>query len=334
MAAKKRILILHSGGTLGMDLFGTPQDGAIFLASLKKHVPNMFEIADVEVEILFNKDSSNIEPSDWVALARRIDSLLPKWDAFVVTHGTDTMAFSASCLSFMLLNPSKPIIFTGSQRPLSDVRSDGPRNLLNAVELAASGNIKEVCIFFDSTLLRGNRAKKVSIPAFKAFDSPNCLPLATVGATTTFGPSRISEGPYKADFRLETHIVSLPLFPGINMELFYDFSKKGVKGLILQAFGPGDIPMGSRSVVHLIRSMTEKGIPTIVCSQAVFGTVDLDLYATGRAARDAGAISAGDMTWEAVIGKTMTLLGRGLPLEPFRRQFLVDQAGELTTPHY
>ncbi len=329
MSDKKKILILHTGGTLGMDLIGEPGDAARFKERLIKYAPRIFELADVDVEILFNKDSSNIRPSDWVALARRLDACMEKWDAFVVIHGTDTMSFTASALSYMILNPTKPIIVTGSQRPLMDARSDAPRNLIYAVELAVEGRFKEVSIFFDSLLMRGNRTKKLSIPSFGAFDSPNFPPLAKVGANTEYATTSLPVGPYSFDPRLETRVASVSLFPGFDVETFFSLTEKNIKGLVLQAFGPGDIPLGEGSVAHLIRHLTEHGIPTVICSQALYGRVDLNMYETGRAALNAGAISAQDMTWEAALTKMMILLGHGCSLQTFRTAFRRPLAGEL-----
>jgi L-asparaginase len=270
-------------------------------------------------------------PADWVLIARSIHERLREWDGFVVTHGTDTMAFTASALSFMLESPGKPIILTGSQRPLIDPKSDAARNLVSAVEIAAEGRVKEVSIFFDSYLLRGNRAKKISIPSFQAFESPNHPPLARVGIKTDYLPAfPAGSGDYRFDPRIETRVACLPLFPGIDPDLFFGLVDKGIKGLILQAFGPGDIPLGEFSVAHLIRTLTEQGIPTVICSQAVFGAVDLSLYETGRAAERAGAITAGDMTWEAALVKMMVLLGRGLSIVPFGTAFRRNFAGELS----
>ena len=327
---KKKIQIIHTGGTLGMNLRGSPDDKNFFLQNLKQNVPQIFELADTHLEILINKDSSNMNPGDWVKIARRIHELSPTVDGFVVTHGTDTMSFTASALSFMVANLGKPVILTGSQKPLAELRSDGPRNLIHSVEIAADGKVKDVCIFFDSSLMRGNRAKKVSIPSFRAFTSPNHQPLAEVGVNIEYFPAKLPESPFRFDPRVETNVATLPLFPGINTELFTGLIDKGVKGVVLMAFGPGDIPLGEQSVIHLITSLIEKGIPTIICSQAVFGSVDLSLYETGRAAEKAGAISAKDMTWEAALVKMMILLGRGLSLEPFRLAFSKNLAGELS----
>lgn len=332
MSPRKRILLLHTGGTLGMSLTGSPDDADDFKQVLRKHAPRLFEVADVGLEILLNKDSSNMSPRDWVSIATRLHERMNDWDGFVVTHGTDTMAFTAAALSFMLLNPSKPIILTGSQLPLIDPASDAPRNLQHAVEMAASGRVRDISIFFDCVLLRGNRAKKVSIPSFGAFDSPNVPPLARVGMKVEWAPpvAPLPGTSYAFDPRIETRVLSFPLFPGLDTEFFYPLIDRGLKGIVLQAFGPGDIPLEERSVARFIRVLTERGIPTIICSQAISGRVDLSLYETGRAAAEAGAIPAFDMTWEAALVKTMTLLGRGLPLGPFREQFSSNLAGELS----
>jgi L-asparaginase len=328
--SKKKILIIHTGGTLGMDLTGEPSDATRFKERLLQHAPRIFEIADIDIEILFNKDSSNIRPSDWITLANKIHHSMAKWDAFVVVHGTDTMSFTASALSYMLISPSKPIILTGSQRPLMDARSDAPRNLIYAVELAVEGRFNEVCVFFDSLLLRGNRSKKLSIPSFGAFDSPNFPPLAKVGAGTEYAQIAPLDRDYAFDPRIETRVASVSIFPGFDVETFFSLSDRNIKGLVLQAFGPGDIPLGEGSVAHLIQHFTEHGIPTVICSQAVYGRVDLSLYETGRAALNAGAISGQDMTWEAALTKMMVLLGRGCSPQNFRSHFLHSLAGELS----
>ncbi len=331
MSAKKKIIILHTGGTFGMNLNGEPEEQDQFLKVLKERAPQIFDFAEIEVEIVLNKDSSNIRPSDWLRLAKKIDSCLSEYDGIVVTHGTDTMAFTTSVMSFLISNPGKPIIFTGSQRPLGDPSSDAGRNLIYSVQLAAAGKINEICLFFDSWLFRGNRVKKISIPSFRAFESPNHPPLATVGANIQYAlVSPPPAGPYRFDPHIETQILSISLFPGLNLEFFYPLIQKGLKGLILQAFGPGDIPLGAGSVESLIQKLTSEGIPTVICSQAIYGGVDLSLYQTGRAAVAAGAISALDMTWEATLAKTMCLLGRGFPMGPFRESIKTNWAGELT----
>jgi L-asparaginase len=230
----------------------------------------------------------------------------------------------------MLRNLTKPVILTGSQLPMEDSKSDGPRNLIHAVEIAAEARVHEVGVLFDSFLFRGNRCKKISIPSFRAFESPNFAPLAKLGVKIEYSDLHGPRGDYAFDPRIETRVLSIPLFPGIDVELLWSLTKNGVRGVVLQAFGPGDIPVSESSFVHWIRTLTERGIPTVICSQAVYGSVDLNLYETGRGARNVGAIGAGDMTWECSLVKMMILLGRGLPLAPFRAQFETSLAGELS----
>ena len=240
----KKVLILHTGGTLGMELSGEPSDDKKFLASLKKICPEIFERAEIGLQVLFNKDSSNLHPRDWIDIANRIHQNLSLWDAFVVIHGTDTMAFTASALSFMMPGINKQVIITGSQRPLIDPRSDAPRNLINAVDLACDSKVNEIMVFFDSVLLRGNRSKKVSVSKFGAFESPNFPAIATVGASVEWMTPPPFNLPYTFDNRLETHVASVHLFPGLNVDMLLPLISKRVKGLIIHGFGPGDIPLG------------------------------------------------------------------------------------------
>ncbi len=331
---KKDILILHTGGTLGMDLKGEPTDASTFTEQLRHYAPRIFEIANISVEILFNKDSSNISPGDWTAIATALDAHMDHWDAFIIIHGTDTMAFTASALSFMLQNPPKPIILTGSQRPLVDSRSDAPRNLIYSVELAAQSPFNEVCIFFDSLLLRGNRSKKVSISSFGAFNSPNFPPLAKAGVGTEFTPLTPMAGEYKFNPKIDPSVVNVTLFPGAKIPTIEFFTKNKNKALVLQAFGPGDIPTTPANVMALLEDLRDQKIPVLICSQAVNGRVNPQLYEAGRKALSAGAISTSDMTWESAITKAMFLLGQNLSYEEFKIQFAQNLAGEINDEKY
>lgn len=331
---KPRILLLQTGGTIGMTPEGRPDEPAAFARRLRAKLPGLDELAEVHVESVMNKDSSDILPADWVALATRLFAARDDWDGFVVAHGTDTMAFTASALSFMLAGFPKPIIFTGSQRPLGDPLSDAARNLLYAVSFASRAELRgEIAIFFDHVLLRGNRAKKASAGRFDAFVSPNFPPLATVGVRTEFAHEPLRPQVTCAptlDARVEPRVLSLTLFPGIDLELCRPLLREGLQGVLLSAFGAGNIPLGNPRIPEFIRLLTQDGIPTVITSQTFQGAVDLSIYETGRAARDAGAIGAGDLTWEAALTKMMTLLGRGLRREEFQTEFTRNLAGELT----
>lgn len=330
-APKKKILILHTGGTLGMELTGKPSDASKFADNIRRFAPQVFEVADVQVEILFNKDSSNFLPTDWSAIATTLDARMDDWDAFLITHGTDTMAFTASALSFMLKSPPKPIFLTGSQRPLLDARSDAPRNLIYAVELAAQGRFKEVCLFFDALLMRGNRAKKTSIPTFHAFESPNFPPLAKAGVSTEFTPHQPLEGSYRFDPRISANVDNISFFPGMQLPPVSYFVDKGTNAVVLQGFGPGDLPSKPGGPeMSFLAELKEAKVPAILCSQAIYGRVDPDLYEAGRRALEWGVIPAGDMTWESAMTKAMILAGRKIAYEDFANEFKRSFAGEIS----
>ncbi len=332
MSPKSKILLIHTGGTIGMSLTGEVDAKNIFSAQLEKYCPSLFEIADVQAEIIMNKDSSNIVPADWVAMAEVLDANRDKYDGFLVTHGTDTMAYSATALSFMLKGFNKPIIFTGAQRPLLDPRSDGPRNLVLSAQIVIENKIKEVAIFFDSYVLRGNRTRKVSALSFGAFSSPNYPPLAHVGVKIDY--SRYLEIPkseYQLQTSLNTDVFSFSIFPGMNVKALRPLLTK-FKAVVIQAFGPGDIPTENHDLVNLIKDLHQSGIHVIIASQSNSGEVDLSLYEAGRAAREAGAITSLDMTWEAAVIKAMYLLGQNLGGDEFKAAFTQNLCGELVTP--
>jgi L-asparaginase len=330
--SKSKVLLLHTGGTIGMSLDGEVDPENAFTAQLEKYCPSLFDLADVTAEIIMNKDSSNIVPSDWVAMANALDRNRDNYDAFIITHGTDTMAFSATALSFMLMGFGKPVIFTGAQRPLLDPRSDGPRNLVHSAQIALEGKIKEVGIFFDSYVLRGNRARKVSALSFGAFSSPNYPPLAHVGVKVDY--SRYLEIPatkYSLQTKLDPDVFTFAIFPGMNVHALKPLLSK-YKAVVIQAFGPGDIPTESHDMVNLIKELHAQGIHVIMASQSNSGEVDLSLYEAGRAAREAGAITSLDMTWETAVIKSMYLLGQNLSGDEFRKAFTQNLCGELVPP--
>lgn len=323
-----KLLLIHTGGTIGMNLDGELDRRNAFSKQLEKYCPSLFEMADVHAEILMNKDSSDISPSDWVSIAKALDKNRDDYDAFIITHGTDTMAFTATALSFMLRGFGKPIIITGAQRPLIDPRSDGPRNLVHSAQIAIEGKIKEVGIFFDSYVFRGNRARKISALSFEAFSSPNYPPLAHVGVKVDYSKYlEIPQVPYTPHMALDTSVFAFSVFPGMNAAPLKPLLKQ-YKAVVLQAFGPGDIPTQDTNLVDLIGELSADGIHVIIASQSANGEVDLSLYQAGRAARTAGAISSLDMTWEAAVIKSMYLLGQNLGAEDFREMFGKNLCGE------
>ncbi|UCF68210.1 MAG: asparaginase [Acidobacteriota bacterium] len=327
-----RVLILHTGGTLGMrprrpDRALAPDE---FGPTLLENVPELTTIADVDTRVLFQLDSSDVHPEHWVRLGREIADSIADYDGFVVTHGTDAMSYTAAALSFLLRNPPVPIILTGSQRPLADARTDGRANLVGAVDLATH-EFREVCIYFDGLLLRGNRARKRSSFAFSAFDSPNFPPLAEVGA----GLRKIAEplaprGPFRLHGSFDPCVAVVRLLPGQPASAWQALAGAGLRGLIVEAFGVGNLPVGDGSIGEALRHLITRGVVLVVGSQAQKGRVDFGLYQGGRLAEQIGALGADDMTPETASVKLMYLLGTLDDAKQVKRAWHEPIAGELT----
>lgn len=327
-----KVLLLHTGGTLGMEGPGPLRPGP-FEDALRKRVPELWEIADLDLEIFANVDSSDIDPSLWQGLARRIYERIGDYDGVVVTHGTDTLAYTASALSFMLQNLPKPVVLTGSQRPLGEIRTDARLNLIDAVTAAARGpELPEVVICFDSRIFRGNRARKLKITEYDAFDSPNLPPLGGLGVDITIDPVARRGGPFRLLDKIETRVHSIYVFPGADPSMHLEYLKHGdVKGLWIHAFGAGNLPIqGERSFLPVLEVARERGIAVLIGSQAVKNAVALPLYEGGSRAEALGAVGAGDMTPEASIVKLMHALAYGETLDEVRFLLLQDLAGERT----
>jgi len=327
----KKILLLQTGGTISMQLNsdGPELDPERWGNLLYKEIPELSQVADLEADKVFFEDSSDVNRSHWKILAETIYQQYEHYDGFVVLHGTDTMAYTASALSFALLNSSKPIIFTGSQVPMSKLRSDARRNLVNAVELATL-SIPEIAICFNDHLFRGNRSSKMSIGDFDAFSSPNYPHLAEIGIDI-----KLSKNILKPTDSLECNpvfddsIFVLKLHPNLKTEYLNCLDLNTIKVVILEAFGSGNMPVkGDYNLLPFIEKCRDQGVHVIVTSQAAYDAVKLDQYSSGRAAKKRGAISAGEMTMEATITKSMYLLGKNLDEEEFRKQFEISLAGE------
>jgi L-asparaginase len=307
----KKILIIHTGGTFGM----VPQKPSQTLApnqvqeSILKYVPEIGQIADIDFVALFNLDSANITPTHWQGLAQKIAAELDHYDGFVVIHGTDSMTYTAAALSFMLRHLPKPVILTGSQRPLAEIRSDARMNLINAVELATYP-IPEVCIFFGTELLRGNRAIKLSGIDYGAFQSPNYPPLADVGLDITIHEHVLRPtAPFELKTAVSDEVLALPFFPGLHPEYLRWVIDSPIKALVIQALGLGNVATRDKSLVPLVQALTAAGKIVVITSQSRHGYVDLQRYENGKQIAEAGAIGAQDMTNETTIVKLMHLLG-------------------------
>ena len=276
-------------------------------------------------------DSANMHPQHWQAIADDIALHYQDYDGFVVIHGTDTMAYTASALSFMLGNLAKPVILTGSQIPLAEVRSDARENLITAMLLAANYAIPEVCLFLNGKLLRGNRSTKVNSSGFDAFASPNYPPLATVGVDIKVHDAFVRP---LATHALEVttlsnvQIAALRLFPGINAKLLENVLNP-IQGLVLETYGAGNAPQ-NEALLAVLNHASDRGVVIVNCTQCLTGTVAMNDYAAGHALAEVGVLSGFDMTAEAALGKLYYLFSRGLTVAAIREKMQGDLRGELT----
>jgi L-asparaginase len=326
---RPRILFLTTGGTLGM----APSHGAAGPLAPSSVAENLLPFVrglqdEIEVEdlLLFNLDSSDLGPAHWTAIGQAIVERIDRYDGFVVVHGTDTMAWTASALSFALWGLPRPVVLTGAQRPIAMVRSDAVDNLVNAA-LCAAMDIPEVSLFFGRALYRGNRATKTSIQSYDAFESPDCPPLLEVGLDIRSGmPPRYPKGVFTPVFAFAEDVAVLDVVPGSGPGLLLRSVEAGARAVLLRGFGAGNVPR--RGWPDAIRTVVDAGVPVALRSQCVRGAVDLRAYEGGRAALDAGAMSTGAMTLEASAVKLMHLVGLGLSGEVLRATYAADLAGE------
>jgi len=337
--AKSRVMIIYTGGTFGMtyDTSGVliPFDFSLILEQLPT-LRNLF--LDITV-ISFDQpvDSSNIQPIHWQMIGEIIFENYKDQDGFVVLHGTDTMAFTASAISFMLPGMAKPVIFTGAQLPISEPRSDARENLITALEIAsakANGKpvVPEVCIYFDYELLRGSRSKKVESMHFDAFESENYPSLATAGVKIDYNHGAIGK-PTTQEVKLLRHFDSnisiLKLFPGIDKRTVEAIlTTDGLKAVILETFGSGNAP-SSRWFIESLKSAIDRGVLILNISQCPGGMVVQGRYETSKSLAEIGVISGGDMTMEAAVTKLMVLLGE-FGLEKTRLLINQPMVGEIS----
>ncbi len=342
--SNKSVYIAYTGGTIGMKqsddgwkpekdyLEDQIKDLSIFY---EDNIPN-FTIKEFEPLL----DSSNMTPNDWMKIAKDIESVYDEFDGFVVLHGTDTMAYSASALAFMFKEIQKPVIVTGSQIPMIESRTDARQNLLTSILIAGNSiesteqKIPEVCLYFDNELYRGCRSVKINCDGFHAFDSPNFLPLAKAGITLDVNEHLI-RSPIGDNLKIQTqmdpNIGVLWLFPGIQNEVIQNFLKSPLKGVVLLAYGVGNGPEDDQ-FLDVIKKATDNGIVIVDCTQCMQGTVNLSDYATGSALSKAGVISGFDMTAEAALTKLSYLFGGSHEKSEIENLIQTDLRGELTKP--
>lgn len=338
-----RILIIYTGGTIGM--IENPDTHALQPFDFSHLIDNVPKIKKLDYDIdniQFDPpiDSSNMSPKHWDDMARAIEQNYDAYDGFVVLHGTDTMAYTASALSFMLENLHKPVIITGSQLPIGEVRTDGEENLITALQVAASTDkdgtptVQEVAILFDNSLWRGNRSTKMSADNFNAFRSYNYPALARIGLGIDFKREALyrtpSHNPLKVRYDMDPGVMFLELNPGMTQQtLHHLLGTPGIKGIVLKTYGAGNSP-SEPWFTQEIRQACDRGIVILNVTQCVNGGVRGTLYETGNCLTAAGAISGHDITSEAAITKLMFLFGMGLTPDEVKHKLNSDLCGEVT----
>lgn len=343
MNRKAALLLIYTGGTIGMKL--DPESGTLKpfdFTQILAEVPELGKFAWRIDSYSFNPiiDSSDIEPSVWKELAVLIRDNYDEYDGFVILHGTDTMAYSASALSFMLEGLDKPVIFTGSQLPIGAARTDGKENIVSAVEIAAEhtaegyARVPEVCIYFDNMLMRGNRTTKYSSDEFRAFVSPNLPPLANAGIEIKYIDALIRRpevrgGALSISTDLDTRVGILKIHPGITPEVVRDvLCGQSTRAVILETYGSGNAP-AKKWFLDTVAEAAAMGKILVNVTQCIKGTVNMNLYATGKSLEAAGVISGGDLTTEGALAKLFYLLGNHSDNKEVSALFRQNLRGEM-----
>ncbi len=329
----KRILLIHTGGTFGM----MPMEPYRTLApadiqkNILTYLPEIEKIANIDFEVAFNIDSANIQIHHWQTLAQIIYENYAEYDGFVIIHGTDAMVYTANALSFILQGLAKPVILTGSQRPLAQIRSDARSNLVNSLELATF-DIPEVAIFFGTQLYRGNRTVKISSTHYEAFSSPNYPRLAEVGLDISISKNILTPGPsLKFYDNFDNRVLCIRFHPGLNIEFLESILATSIRAVVIEALGVGNLATEENSLIPWFEKMKKAGKLVVISSQSPYGRVDLNLYKGGEMIQKAGGISAYDMTPTATVVKLMWLLGQYKDdLRKVTESLLNPLAGEVT----
>lgn len=340
MGSSPRVCILHVGGTIGMvrtESGYAPEEG--YFEAFLRGMPELRREDLPQWDLVTLSpllDSSDMRPRDWLRIAQAVVARYDDYDGFVVVHGTDTLAYTASALSFLLPGLGKPVVLTGSQLPLGHVRSDGREHVITSLIIAGTLPIPEVGLYFGSRLLRGNRAQKIHSDEFVAFASGNLAPLAAVGAEieVDWHLVRAAGGgvPREVVLVREPEVIAVRVYPGITGAMLARLLEPPTEAVVLESYGSGNVPSRDPELLDVVRDACGRGVLVVNCSQTHSGRVRQDLYSTGVSLARAGAVSGHDMTPEAALTKLYVLLARGLPPDEVRRLVESDLAGEISVP--
>ena len=333
MGKMKRVLLLSTGGTIasapGEEGEGlTPQFSG---EEMIKLIPELKDVCYIDCLEVLNIDSSNMQPENWQSLARAVYDGLQEYDGVVITHGTDTMAYTSSALSFMLKNLNKPVILTGSQVPIESSLTDGKKNIYDAFKVATSG-LAGVYLVFNGKIILGTRASKLYARKYDAFHSINYPDIGYVEGDRVYiniSPSPDRGGKLALDDRLEPNVFVLKLTPGVRAEIFTSLLQMGYRGVVLEAFGLGGIPHLGRNLLPGIEKLLAQGVPLVVTTQCLYDGVDLDVYDVGVKALRTGVIPSHDMVREAVVAKLMWILGHTQDLQEVKEMMHKNYRGEI-----
>lgn len=346
MKRTEKVLLIYTGGTIGMGC--NPATGALEPLDFEHLADNVPEFKLIPTAIDTYQfipaiDSSNMSPKNWADIVRIIVDRYNSYDGFVILHGTDTMAYTASALSFMLENLTKPVILTGSQLPIGQLRTDGKENLMTSLELAAAHHhdgtpmVPEVCIYFNGHLLRGNRSTKQNADELNAFESFNFSHLCEAGVSFNFQTHHILKPDYSQPmvphFELDSNVFVLSLFPGAEESIIrHTFDAPELRGIIMRTYGSGNAPHASW-LVNLLKEASQRGVVTVNVSQCISGQADMNRYDTGYQLKEAGVISGYDTTVEAALTKLMLLQAKYSDHTIVREYMNKSIAGEITIPN-
>lgn len=341
MKKKPNILLIYTGGTIGM--IKNSETGALENFNFNDLLECIPELNLLDCNISSKSfsnpiDSSNMKPSNWIEIVTIIEDNYKNYDGFVILHGSDTMSYTASALSFMLENLSKPVIFTGSQLPIGDLRTDAKENLITSIQIASlvENNqpvVQEVGLYFEYKLYRANRTTKINAEHFEAFDSPNYPPLIISGVNLSINYQSLLTA--KKNKKLVVHkifepnILLVKLFPGINKETInHLFSTPNLKGMIFETYGSGNIT-NEKWFLKALKIIIDKKIPVVNVTQCAGGSVDMNIYSTNVIYRNIGIISGKDISTEAAVTKLMLMLGQNIPANNFKTKFETSLRGEM-----